>query len=47
MELPAAQIDSTFLQGHSNADLKVMGAPAQKVSIPDLAKAELIASAED
>ncbi|KAK9794646.1 hypothetical protein WJX73_008709 [Symbiochloris irregularis] len=41
------QIDTTFLQGHSNANLKVAGAPNQKVSVPDLARAELIGSAED
>lgn len=47
MGVPVAQIDNTFLQGHSHASLKVVGAPAQKISIPELACAELSLAAED
>ena len=41
------QVDGTFLQGHSNAGLKVIGAPAQKISLPDVAKAALQCRADE
>ena len=40
------QVDASFLLGHSNAQLVIVGAPAQKVSLPTLAKMELQLPAE-
>ena len=40
------QVDATFLLGHSNSGLTIIGAPAQKVSVPDLAKMQLQVTAE-
>ena len=40
------QVDKAFLFGHSNEALKVVGAPEQRIALPEYAKMELLVGAD-
>lgn len=41
-----SQVEASMLLGHSNAELRITGAPAHKLIQPEFGRAELLVAAE-